>query len=180
MKLPLRYFGHPDLRAQAKPVVTITLEIIQFIHDLIESMIAYNGVGLAAPQVGQRLRIFVFRDETLLADGNYHLGEPKVAINPILSHPSKETDTAVEGCLSVPGIHPAVTRPRKIHVEYLNLQGETIREDLEGHKARVVMHENDHLNGVLHIDRMDPKERKKLIPLLQEIKKKYNSYTETT
>ena len=174
MKLALRYFGHPDLRAHAKPIDEITPEIIQLVMDMIESMIEYNGVGLAAPQIGRRLRLFVFRDEILLPDGNYDLSEPKVAINPVLSNASKETETAMEGCLSVPGVHPKVTRPKKIRIEYLNLKGEKVVEDLEGHKARVVMHENDHLNGVLHIDRMLPRDRKKIQEQLQEIKKKYS------
>ena len=174
MKLPLRYFGHPDLRAQAKPVAEITPDIIQFVMDMIEAMVEHNGVGLAAPQVGRRVRIFVFRDEILLPSGDYHLGEPKVAINPVLSNPSKETETAREGCLSVPGVYPEVVRPSKITIEYLNLKGEKIVEHLEGHRARVVMHENDHLNGVLHIDRMAPRERKKILAQLQEIKRKYS------
>ncbi|MBI3508204.1 MAG: peptide deformylase [Chlamydiia bacterium] len=174
MKLPLRYFGHPDLRAQAKPIAEITPDIIQFAMDLIESMIAYNGVGFAAPQGGRRIRIFAFRDETLLPNGDYHLGEPKIAINPILSNPSKETQTAQEGCVSVPGVYPEVTRPLKIRIEYLNLKGEKVIEDLEGHRARVVMHENDHLNGVLHIDRITPRERKKIQDILQDIKRRYS------
>lgn len=174
MKLPLRYFGHPDLRAQAKPIDKITPEVIEFVENLIESMIAYNGVGLASPQVGKRWRIFVFREEILLPDGNYHLGEPQVAINPQIFNPSKEMEIQAEGCLSVPGVYPDVARPVKIEVQYLNLKGEKISEDLEGHKARVFMHENDHLNGVLHIDRMAPRERKKIQDQLQQLKRKYN------
>lgn len=174
MKLPLRYFGHPDLRAHAKSVKEITAEVIELVTNMIESMVAYNGIGLAAPQVGRRLRVFVFRDETLLPNGEYELSAPKVAINPILSNPSEELETQQEGCLSIPGIFATVTRPLRITIEYLNLQGETVIEHLEGHRARVVMHENDHLNGVLSVDRVNAKERKEIQPLLQQIKKKYN------
>jgi peptide deformylase len=174
MKLPLRYFGHPDLRARAQEVEEITPDVVEFVADLIEAMVHYGGVGLAATQVGRRLRIFAFRSETLMPDGNYHLGEPEIAINPILSNPSKEAETAREGCLSLPGLYPPVKRPKNITVEYLNLKGEKIVEHAEGHRARVYMHENDHLNGVLSIDRIEARERQKLQPLLAQIKKKYN------
>lgn len=175
MRLPLRYFGHPDLRAHTQSVKEITPEIVQLVTDMIESMVAYNGVGLAAPQVGRRLRIFVFRDEVLLSNGEYELGEPKVAINPILSNPSQETETQQEGCLSIPGVFPSVTRPLRTPIAYLNLKGETVIEHLEGHRARVVMHENDHLNGVLSVDRTSAKERKEIQPLLQQIKRKHTN-----
>lgn len=173
MKLPLRYLGHIDLRTKAKPVEKITPEIIQLAEDMVESMVAYNGVGLAAPQVGKLLRIFVRRDEVLLEDGRYSLGAPEVIINPILSNPSKETSVMLEGCLSVPGVHVEVERPIQIHLRYQNLKGQWIEEEVKDFLARVTMHENDHLNGVLHIDRIHPKEKARIEPFLREIKKKY-------
>ena len=76
--------------------------------------------------------------------------------------------------MSLPGLHVEVTRPKSIHVRYQNMKGEFIEEDLTEFRARMFMHENDHLNGVLHIDRMDPKERKDIEPLLRDMKQKYN------
>jgi peptide deformylase len=174
MKLRLHYYGDPVLRTKAKPIVEITPEIIQLSSNMIALMIEHNGVGLAGPQVGKLLRIYVFRDEWLNANGQYELGSPQVVINPVLSSPSKEMESMLEGCLSVPNLHIKVSRPKKIHIRYQNLEGEFIEQDLEGFIARVNMHENDHLNGVLHIDRASPKDRKALEPELQKIKQKYS------
>lgn len=173
MKLPIRYYGHPDLRAKASPIEKITPEIIKLAQDMIETMIANNGVGLAGPQVGRSLRIFIRRFEGFTPDGRYYLGEPEVIINPILSSPSKEMVEMVEGCISIPGLHVKVVRPKKIHLRYQNLKGEWIDEDLDDFLARCSMHENDHLNGVLHVDRVSSKERKKIDPILRAIKQKY-------
>jgi len=173
MKLPLRYFGHPDLRAKASPIQEITPEIITLAQDMIETMLAHNGVGVAGPQVGRLLRIFVRRFEGIGPTGEYYLGEPEVIINPTLTSPSDETDTMAEGCLSVPGLHVKVTRPKRIHLRYQKLTGEWIDEDLTDFLARNAMHENDHLNGVLHIDRASPPERKRIEPMLRTLKQKY-------
>jgi len=174
MKLPLRYYGDPILRAKAKTIEKIDAEIVQLAHDMVAAMLEYNGVGLAAPQVGKLLRIYVFRDEWLNPAGHYELGHPQIAINPVLSSPSNDTETMLEGCLSLPNLHVNVVRPKKIHIRYQNLDGEFIEKTLEGFLARVNMHENDHLNGVLHVDRASPKDRKAIEVELQKIKKKYN------
>lgn len=159
MKLPLTYYGNPILRKKALLIEKITPEIVQLAHDMIETMMIHNGVGIAAPQVGKSCRLYIFRNEWQNAQGDYELGAPEVVINPELSNPSKEMEEMVEGCLSIPGVQVKVKRPRKIHIRYQNLQGLWIEADLEGFLARVNMHENDHLNGVLHVDRADPKER---------------------
>lgn len=174
MKLPVYYYGHPVLRKKAEVIEAITPEIVQLAHDLIETMIHYNGIGLAGPQVGKSLRIFVIREEFLSADDNYTLGPPEVIINPVISAPSEEKESMLEGCLSLPRLHIEVTRPQKITVRYQNLEGKFIEEHLDTFRGRMMMHENDHLNGVLTIDRMDPKERKKIEPFLRAIKEKYN------
>lgn len=174
MKLPIRYFGDPILRKKAEEIKTITPEIVQLAEDMIETMTAHHGVGLAAPQIGKLLRIYVFCDEVKGEDEKYHLGEPQVAINPVLSSPSSEMEEMEEGCLSIPGLYIQVARPKKIHIRYQNLKGEWQEALLEGFLARVNMHENDHLNGVLHVDRAPAKDRKMLQTALQQIKKKYH------
>jgi len=174
MKLKIHYYGDPVLRAKAAPIEKITPEIIELAHAMVQAMIDFHGVGLAAPQVGKLVRLYVFRDEWLNAQGQYELGHPQVVLNPVLSNPSKETETMLEGCLSLPDLHVKVARPTKIHIRYQDLEGNYIEKDLEGFLARVNTHENDHLNGVLHIDRISQKDRKMIEPLLQKIKKKFN------
>jgi peptide deformylase len=174
MKLPLRYYGDPILRQKAKPVEKITPEIVQLAEDMIESMTAYgNAIGFAANQLGQLFRIFVIREEKAHSDGTYSFAPPEVFINPVISQPSQEIEVMEEGCMSLPKLTCSVPRPHKIRISYQNLKGERMEEEVEGFRARMLMHENDHLNGVLIIDRTDPKERKKLEAELQSIKKKY-------
>lgn len=175
-KLPLFYYGHSILRQKALPIEKITPEIVQLATDMIDSMIAYdNSIGLSGNQVGVLLRIFVIREEIFHQDGSYSLGPPEVFINPVLSNPSPEIEVMQEGCMSLPKIYPHVPRPKSIHISYQNIKGERVEEDVRDFRARMLMHENDHLNGVLTVDRADPKERKKLEPLLQAVKKKYNA-----
>ncbi len=174
-KLQLRYYGHPDLRVKAKPVGEITPEIVQICQNMLATMLSMdNCIGFAGPQLGILLRIFVIREEIFLPDDKYEFGEPEVIINPVLSSPSKEQESMVEGCMSLPGLHVEVVRPKSIHVRYQNMKGEFIEEDLTDFRARMFMHENDHLNGVLHIDRMNPKDRKAIENTLRDMKQKYN------
>jgi peptide deformylase len=172
MKLKVRLYGDPVLRQKARPVGEITEEIRQFARDMVETMIDHNGVGLAATQTGKLLRIFVIRDELLNPAGEYVLGEPEVMINPVLTSPSQETISMTEGCLSLPGLHVEVVRPKNIHIRYQNLKGEWVEELLTEFRARVAMHENDHLNGTLIIDRIDPKLRKEIESKIRAMKQK--------
>jgi peptide deformylase len=174
MKLPLRYYNDSVLRKKALPIEEITPEIIQLAQEMIETMIAWNGVGLAAPQIGQLVRMFVIRDERVTVDGQVILGPPEVLINPQLSNPSTEKVPMTEGCLSLPGLYMEVVRPKSIHVRYQTLEGKWVEETLDNFRARVTMHENDHLNGVLIIDRIDRAERKKLDERLAAMDKKYH------
>lgn len=173
--LPIRYYGHPDLRVKAKVVEVINPEIVQICEQMVSKMISLdNCIGFAGPQLGILLRIFVIREEKFLPDDKYYFGEPEVIINPVLSNPSKEIEVMLEGCMSLPGLHVEVPRPKSIRVRYQNIKGEFIEENLTDFRARMFMHENDHLNGVLHIDRMDPQERKKIEPSLRAMKEEYN------
>lgn len=174
-KLLVRKYDDPVLRKQALSIDAITPEIEKLGRDMIETMILHKGVGLAGPQVGVMLRIFVIQDERVNEMGEWIVSEPEVIINPVLSKPSHEKEVMEEGCLSLPGLHVYVVRPKTIHIRYQNIKGEWIEEAVTDFRARVMMHENDHLNGVLTIDRMDKKERKKIEPQLQAIDKKYHN-----
>ncbi len=142
---------------------------------MIETMDTNNGAGLSASQVGRPIRLFILRNYIEGPDGHYRLSPPQVFINPKLSNPSKQTWVDPEGCLSFPHLRVDVERPWKITIEAMDLNGEKFVEELEGINARVRMHENDHINGVLHIDRVDVHTRHKIEPFLREIKKKYPS-----
>ena len=102
------------------------------------------------------------------------LGDPIVYINPKIHSPSDEEIEDIEGCLSIPGLRLDVYRPEIISIEAMDLNGNIFHEELEGYNARTRMHENDHINGVLYIDRVSPAVKKKIEPTLKEIKKKYN------
>jgi peptide deformylase len=169
----MRYYGDPILRQAAKPVEEITDEIRAICHNMVETMLHCEGIGLAAPQVGYLLRIFVsnvaYEDEK----GEVHLGEPKIYINPALTNPSETLAERSEGCLSIPKLYAPVARPLTIDLEATDLEGNQFHEQCYGYQARNRMHENDHLNGVLFIDRIKGKRRTELEPALRRIKQQF-------
>jgi peptide deformylase len=175
MILKLRYYGDPILRQTAKPVEEITDEIREFCHNMADTMKHYEGIGLAAPQVGYPLRIFVsnvaYEDEK----GEVQLGETKIYINPILTNPSPTLVERSEGCLSIPKLYLAVARPLAIHLEATDLDGNLFQEACYGYQARNRMHENDHLNGILFFDRIKGKKRTEIEPILRRIKQQYHT-----
>lgn len=173
MKMPLAYYGDAVLRRKATPVKEITEEIIQLINDMVDTMVAYNGMGLAAPQVHKSICLFITAVPIEDEEGKLRSGKVKVYINPKLSEPSHQTWNMEEGCLSIPKLYAEVARPVNITVEATDLEGHSFVEHLSGLDARVVMHENDHINGVLFIDRLAPGEKKRIDGVLQKIKKHY-------
>ncbi len=174
MHLPIHYYGDKILRVRCEPVGEITDEIRELVKNMIETMDAGKGIGLAAPQIGVPIRLFVLRNYIETEEGDLSFSEPFVYINPILSNPSLKKVSDTEGCLSIPGIRAEVERPLKIRIEATNLEGVPFAEEVEGYNARVRMHENDHLNGVLFVDRLNLRLRKKIEPLLKEVQKKYH------
>lgn len=172
MRLPLAFYGQKILRTHCKSVTVFDVALRELVENMVETMDAARGIGIAAPQVRQDLRLFVLR--------NYIEGEEKggalsseyyVYINPKILWVSKEKMRDVEGCLSIPGIREEVDRPYAIGIEAMDLEGKIRQEEWQGYNARVRLHENDHLNGVLFIDRIDKSRRKKIDPLLQKIEK---------
>jgi len=173
MKLPLCYYGNPILRKKAEQVKEITPEIRALVQDMIDTM-SDSGYGIAAPQVGHSLAIFITSPPVQDKEGKWTQMPPKVFINPKLTQPTTETWHHPDGCLSIPGIYSDTERPIGVTITALDIEGREFTETLVGWPACVVMHENDHLNGVLFIDRMSPDVRRKIEPKLREIKKKYN------
>jgi peptide deformylase len=152
--LPIRITGEPVLHTVAAPVETIDQELRTLVADMVETMHAAPGVGLAAPQVGIGLRVFVWSWET--PDGELSEG---VAINPrlwIAPMPLGELDddTESEGCLSIPGERFALRRSPAAILEATDLDGNAFEVRAEGWLARIFQHEYDHLDGVLYADRL--------------------------
>lgn len=173
--MKLVYYGDPILRKKAQEVEKIDEEIVKLVHEMDKTMMHYRGVGLAAPQVGKSIRLFILRDEYQNEKEEWVRGPLQVFINPVLKNPDTELVSMNEGCLSIPGIRANIMRPKKMVVEATNLKGERFTQEYEGLVARIIMHENDHINGVLFIDRLSKKERDQLEMPLRELKKKFTS-----
>lgn len=176
--LPLAYYGNPILRKVAEPISQITDSVKQLALEMIDTMDACDGLGLAAPQIHHSTQMFVIRVPNEDASGHLQLGEAKVFINARVSEPSAEKWTVSEGCLSIPILHGDVERPVEITVEYTNLEGKRIKERCSGWQARVIQHENDHINGILFIDYLPEEQRKEIEPFLNRMDKRIHDGTE--
>lgn len=170
--LPLTYYDNPLLRRKADEIPAMTKDIQKLIEEMVETMDACEGIGIAAPQVHQSIRLFVIHKPIMIEENKLELGEVKVFINPHLSAFSQESWKAPEACLSIPTIRSLVERPKEVTVEYTTLEGNRVKEALSGWEARVVMHEYDHIEGVLFIDRLDAEEQSKLMPVLQNLQRR--------
>jgi peptide deformylase len=153
--LPIRIIGDQQLAQKAKPITEITEEIEELVEDMLFTMYATDGIGLAAPQVGHSIRLFVI-------DLSYHSEEgkknPLVFINPKFTLFEGET-SAEEGCLSIPEIYEKVLRAEKVKIEATNLAGEKFEIVSDDFLAVALQHEYDHLDGILFVDKI-PKLRK--------------------
>lgn len=154
--LEIRLMGDPALREEATEVEAIDDEIRRLANDMFDTMYEADGVGLAAPQVGvmQRLIVVDPREEGVT---------PRALVNPRVLETSDETDKAEEGCLSIPGLREVVERKAEVVVEAESLDGETLRIAADGLHARILLHEIDHLDGILFVDRVSPLKRKMLM-----------------
>ena len=148
----IRKIGDPVLRRKARKVEKVSKDTQKLLDDMIETMRAGNGVGLAAPQIGVLQRALVVEieaDEKIPGSGiTYAL------INPEIVQRSEETWVGQEGCLSIPGWRGEVERPYRIAIKAMDREGKRIRLEAEGWVARVLQHEIDHLEGVLFIDKL--------------------------
>ncbi|MDB2614223.1 peptide deformylase [Chlamydiales bacterium] len=172
MNYQLTYYNNSILRKKGEPVTEINDEIKTLVDAMITLMNKHNGIGLAAPQANASLRIFIMSVPIEGPDGTWEDGPLYICINPKLSDPASKTSIRDEGCLSIPGINCPVERPIEITLEATDLNGNLFKKRFSGLEARCIMHENDHINGVLMIDRVPKKERKAFEQKLREIKKK--------
>lgn len=152
MVMPVVAYGDPVLRKEADEVPQDMESLPALIENMWETMYRAEGVGLAAPQVGRSLRLFVV-DGSPFGEGDE--GDPgcknfkRVMINPVLFDETEESGVMDEGCLSIPGIREPVERPVGVTVEYYDADWVLREEVLTGIAARIVQHENDHLDGVM-------------------------------
>lgn len=177
MKLPIVAYGDPVLRKKAEEIDEDYPALKGLIANMFETMYAANGVGLAAPQVGLPIRVFVIDASPFGEDDEDGPGDPtakdfkRVFINPIMVEESGEKWPFSEGCLSIPHINEEVLRPEQIVINYLDENFEEQEEVLTGLAARVVQHEYDHIEGKLFIDKLGPLRKAMLKGKLDAISK---------
>ncbi len=157
--------GDPVLREPGREVETFDEELRTLVDEMFATMVAAEGAGLAAPQVGVSLRV-------LVADVRQSEGEHARAalVNPRVVESGAERDKEPEGCLSIPGVREVVERPWSVVVEGVDPTGEPVRIEAEGLWARVLQHEIDHLNGVLFIDHLSPLKRRMLLKRYRKLR----------
>ncbi len=156
--LPILRAPHPGLTKVSRPVGAFDRALAQLAADMLETMYAANGIGLAAPQVDVRLRVVVMD-----LGGEDASRRPQVLVNPEVVQASRETAAMSEGCLSVPGTYEEVERPARITVRYRNLDGAPRTRSCTGLEAVCWQHEIDHLDGVLFVDRLNRLKRDRII-----------------
>ncbi len=154
MVLPIVGYGSPVLRQQAEEIEENYPDLDKLIADMFDTMREADGIGLAAPQIGRAVSLFVV-DLSPLKDEDPSLADyKKVYINPRIVEEKGESISYNEGCLSVPDIHEDVERKDIVVIEYYNQDWELVEEELSGIRSRVVQHEYDHLEGVIFTDRV--------------------------
>ena len=165
--LPILHFPDPRLRTPSQPVAGVDDELRTLLDDMLETMYEAPGIGLAAPQVGQMVRLLVMdcvKDEDAAP-------RPMALLNPRVVSASEERRTYEEGCLSIPDQYADVERPAEVEVEWLGLDGKLHRERFDGLWSVCVQHEIDHLDGKLFIDYLKPLKRQMITRKMVKLKR---------
>ncbi len=155
--------GDEVLRRSCLPIEHVDERLKSLISQMFVTLEESNGIGLAAPQVGYNIRLFIVKLDDM--DG-------MTFINPQVLHTSEAVCTMEEGCLSIPKIYEKVSRPKEITLQYMDINGKKQLLTASGLLARVIQHENDHLNGVLFLDRIAESKREKAIAKFEKIMRK--------
>lgn len=152
--LDIYTLGEEVLGEKCQPITKFDSGLRVLVDAMFETMAEADGVGLAAPQVGVSIRLFVINIQGV---------EKRAYINPQIIETSIETDISEEGCLSIPGVWHDVQRPARVTVQAQDIEGKVFTVKAEGLLARAIQHESDHLNGVLFIDRLSDEEKEKMV-----------------
>lgn len=167
MIYPIRAYGDPVLRAKCEEIKDFDKELDDLIESMYKTMDASDGVGLAAPQIGKPLRLFMI-DSTHFNDYK-EKGTRQVFINPQIIEEKGDEWAFEEGCLSIPDVREDVIRKSSLKIRYQNQKGDMLEEDFDGMNARVIQHEYDHIEGVLFIDHISAFKRQLLKGKLSNI-----------
>jgi len=169
MIYPVTVFGDPILRKKTEPIAKNYPDLKGFIQNMFDTMYQSDGVGLAAPQVGQSIRLFVL--DTTAAEDDDIPGIKKAIINPVILEKSGDEWLMNEGCLSVPEIREDVLRPETIRIKYFDEDFNEFEEEYSGFTSRVIQHEYDHLEGIMFVDYLNPLKKRILKSKLTAISK---------
>ena len=171
--MPIYVAPHQVLKTPADTVESVTDDIRQLVTNMVDTMYAARGIGLAAPQIGVLKRVIVMdvdqKDENPEdEDAPILRGEVRAFINPEVVWTSEEENIYSEGCLSIPGQYADVTRPKQVRVRYMDLDGKTQEIEADGLLATCLQHEIDHINGILFIDHLSSLKRDMLLRKLKK------------
>ena len=172
MILPIYTYGQPVLRNEAEDIDENYPNLKQTIQDMYDTLDRSEGIGLAAPQVGLPIRLVVINLDLISEDMPEYKGYIRTFINPYIEEvDDSETGVMEEGCLSLPGIHEAISRPTRIRVSYLDEDFQPHDEWVDGYLARVMQHEFDHLDGMVFTDHLKGLRKQLIRKKLQSISK---------
>jgi peptide deformylase len=180
--LPIYVAPHPVLKKKAVIVDRVTDDLRQLMEDMLDTMYASEGIGLAAPQVGISQRILVLdidQPKEVIKDAPSR-GKPQYFVNPEIIWSSEEIRIYNEGCLSLPELYAEVTRPEKIKLRYLDFHGQAQELEAEGLLATCLQHELDHLNGVLFVDHLSNLKRDMILRKLKKWAKDHDDAEDET
>ncbi len=163
--LPIKVYGEEILREKSEAIANIDSEMVDFLESVNRTMLYAKGLGLAANQVGHAIRAFSIN----LSHFDV-LAEPKIIVNPEIMEIGDSIVTGEEGCLSFPGLFQMIERPEKVTIKSINFDGMEYFFEANGMVARVILHEIDHLDGTLFIDKLSPAQRRLIKGKLNKIK----------
>ncbi len=171
MFLPIYTYGHPILRKKSTDISPDYPDLDNLLKDMWQTMETADGVGLAAPQIGKNIRIFVIAADVFSETDPRCKGFRKAFINAHILERGGDIVGREEGCLSIPGIHENVKRPSRILMQYCDETGKEFREEFDGILAWIIQHEYDHLEGILFTDHVTPLRKRLLKNKLNAIAK---------
>jgi peptide deformylase len=171
MIYPIVVYGHPVLRKVAEDIEKDYPELDKFIADMFDTMYYSEGLGLAAPQVGRSIRLFVIDGKPVAEDEPELADFRKVFINARITERSGDLMPMTEGCLSIPNLREEVNRESHVRIKYYDENWDFHDEVFDGYKARIIQHEYDHLDGIMFTDKVSPLRRRLLKSKLTGISK---------